>query len=153
MKSLHGRVKPFREKSSPAATIAASPTPLNPPHAVPELHHTRRNNALAAFQTFAESRMAAGHPPKGLEQAFAQVLEISPAMWSMTKSGSRPMSDKLARQFEAKLGHPAGWMDEEREPQGITPAEQHTMALALAAYRRTNAEGKRRLRALLKDFS
>ena len=124
-----------------------------PVTAVPELHHTRRNNALAAFQTFAESRMAAGHPPKGLEQAFAQVLEISPAMWSMTKSGSRPMSDKLARQFEAQLGHPAGWMDEELEPQGLTPAEQHTMALALAAYRRTNADGKRRLRALLKDFS
>ena len=129
----------------------ASP-PLPIPPAVPELHHTRRNNALAAFQTFAEGRMAAGHPPKGLEQAFAQVLEISPAMWSMTKSGSRPMSDKLARQFEAKLGHPPGWMDEERAPQGLTPAEQHTMALALAAYRRTNADGKRRLRALLKDF-
>jgi hypothetical protein len=120
---------------------------------VPELHHVRRNNAIAAFQAFAEEQMATGHPPKGLEQAFAQVLEISPAMWSMTKSGSRPMSDKLARQFEAKLGRPSGWMDEQREPQGLTPAEQHTMALALAAHRRTNAEGKRRLRALLKDFS
>lgn len=97
--------------------------------------------------------MASGHPPKGLEQAFAQMLEISPAMWSMTKSGSRPISDKLARQFEAKLGRPSEWMDEEREPQGLTAAEQHTMALALAAHRRTNAEGRRRLRALLKDFS
>jgi len=120
---------------------------------VTDPHHVRRNNAHAAFQAFAEERMSSGHAPKGLEQAFAEMLEISPALWSMTKSGSRPMSDKLARQFEVRLGKPVGWMDAEREPHGLTQAEQHTMAMALAAYRRTNAEGRRRLRALLKDFA
>jgi hypothetical protein len=128
------------------------PCPDLPPP-VTDQHHVRRNNAHAAFQAFAEERLASGHAPKGLEQAFAELLEISPALWSMTKSGSRPMSDKLARQFEVRLGKPVGWMDEERESHGLTQAEQHTVALALAAYRRTNAEGRRRLRALLKDFS
>lgn len=37
--------------------------------------------------------------PKGLEQAFAARLQISPSMWSQIKS-SRPIGDKLARQIE-----------------------------------------------------
>lgn len=152
MKTFHTAVNPFCEESSPKWENVAYRCLALPRH-VPDLHTIRRINAQAAFQAFAEERLAAGHPPKGLEQEFARAVELSPASWSMTKSGKRPMSDKIARQFEAKLGRPAGWMDEEREPQGLSPAEQHTMALALAAYRRTNADGRRRLRALLKDFS
>ena len=110
----------------------------------------RRRNALNLFQTFAETAMAAGAPPKGLEQAFAATLEISPSMWSQIKS-ARPIGDKLARQIEQHCGKPAGWLDEEREPVGLTPAEQQFLALALKAWRATNSDGRKQLRQLLKD--
>ena len=110
----------------------------------------RRRNALNLFQTFAESAMATGAPPKGLEQAFAAKLEISPSMWSQIKS-ARPIGDKLARQIEQHCGKPAGWLDEEREPAGLTPAEQQFLALALKAWRATNSDGRKQLRQQLKD--
>jgi hypothetical protein len=110
----------------------------------------RRQNALALFQAHAEKAMAAGAAPKGLEQAFAATLQISPSMWSQIKA-SRPIGDKLARQIEQHCGKPAGWLDEEREAAGLSPGEQQFLALALKAWRATNSEGRKKLRALMKD--
>ena len=110
----------------------------------------RRRNALALFQAYAESAVATGTAPKGLEQAFAAHVEISPSMWSQVKS-SRPIGDKLARQIEQHCGKPAGWLDEEREAAGLTPGEQQFLALALKAWRATNSDGRKKLRALMKD--
>ena len=53
---------------------------------------TRRQNALALFQDYAEKALASGAAPKGLEQSFAASLQISPSMWSQIKS-SRPIGD------------------------------------------------------------
>ncbi|MGA0611275.1 hypothetical protein [Caldimonas sp. KR1-144] len=108
----------------------------------------RRQNALALFQAWAEAAVAAGAAPKGLEQAFARELEISPSMWSQIKS-SRPIGDKLARQIEQHCAKPVGWLDEERESAGLTAAEQQFLALALNAWRATNSAGRRELRAWL----
>lgn len=95
--------------------------------------------------------MRAGVPPKGLEQAFAQKLQISPSMWSQIKS-SRPIGDKLARQIESACAQPVAWLDEERQPQGLSSAEQQFIAMALKAWRATNAEGRKRLKLLMKEF-
>ena len=99
--------------------------------------------------------MAAGASPKGLEQAFAATLQISPSMWSQIKA-SRPIGDKLARQIEKLCAKPGGWLDEERAVQAITPAEQAFLDLALAAWRTTNSVGKKQMRAqlsgILQDF-
>ncbi len=114
-----------------------------------KLTAARRRNALSLFQEFAEAQVAQGASPKGLEQAFAQSLEISPSMWSQVKS-ARPIGHKLARQIEAHCGKPAGWLDEEREAAGLTPAEQQWLALALRAWRATNADGRKRLRSHLR---
>jgi hypothetical protein len=108
----------------------------------------RRQNALALFQDYAEKALAKGAPPKGLEQAFAATLQISPSMWSQIKS-SRPIGDKLARQIDAMTGRPAGWLDAERQDSSPTPVETAFLELALAAYRATNAQGRRALRAYL----
>src|SRR5437868_12802169 len=108
----------------------------------------RRANALALFQSHAERALAAGAPPKGLEQAFAAALQISPSMWSQIKS-SRPVGDKLARQIEQHCGKPSGWLDEEREQVGLTQAEQQFLALALKAWRATNSAGRKALRSHL----
>jgi hypothetical protein len=109
----------------------------------------RRRNVLSLFQAFAESAVATGIAPKGLEQAFAAHVEISPSMWSQIKS-SRPIGDKLARQVEQHCGKPAGWLDEEREAAGLTSGEQQFLALALQAWRATNSDGRKALRASLK---
>lgn len=112
---------------------------------------SRRRNVLALFQAYAESAVAAGSPPKGLEQAFAAHVEISPSMWSQIKS-SRPIGDKLARQLEQHCGKPAGWLDEEREAAGLTPGEQQFLALALQAWRAVNSDGRKALKSHLKQL-
>jgi hypothetical protein len=106
---------------------------------------TRRQNALALFQAYAEKALASGAPPKGLEQSFAATLQISPSMWSQIKS-SRPIGDKLARQIEQHHGKPAGWLDEARVSESVSPAEKAFLDLALKAWRATNSAGRKGLR-------
>lgn len=117
---------------------------------MPDPTVSRRRNVLSLFQAYAESAVAAGNAPKGLEQAFAAYVEISPSMWSQIKS-SRPIGDKLARQIEQHCGKPVGWLDEEREAAGLTPGEQQFLALALQAWRATNAEGRKALKSQMKQ--
>lgn len=112
----------------------------------------RRLNAISLFQRYVEESVAMGAQPKGLESAFAEKLGISGATWSMAKSGSRNIGDKLARQVEHQCGLEAGWLDVERAPEGLTQAEQQFLALALKAWRGTNSDGRKRLRHLLKDW-
>ena len=110
---------------------------------------TRRQNALALFQAYAEKALAAGAAPKGLEQAFAATLQVSPSMWSQIKS-SRPIGDKLARQIEQHQAKPASWLDEVRDDAAPTPAERAFLDLALSTWRSTNRAGRKALRAHLK---
>jgi hypothetical protein len=119
---------------------------------IDSLARNRRLNALALFQTHAERALAGGAAPKGLEQAFAAALEISPSMWSQIKS-SRPIGDKLARQVERHCGKPLGWLDEVRTSDAPSPAERAFLDLALAAHRATDAAGRRALRAQLKAIA
>ena len=109
----------------------------------------RRKNALTLFQDYAEKALASGVPPKGLEQAFAAKLQISPSMWSQIKS-SRPIGDKLARQIETLCGKPIGWLEEARRAIAPTPAEAAFLELALTAWRSTNGAGRKALREHLK---
>lgn len=121
------------------------------PSFVPEnITVIRRQNVQSLFQQFAEEQMRAGVAPKGMEQAFAQKLQASPSMWSQIKS-SRPIGDKLARQIESACGQPAGWLDEEHQQQGLSPSEQQFLALALKAWRSTNAEGRKRLKQAMQS--
>ena len=112
---------------------------------------TRRQNALALFQAYAEKALAAGAAPKGLEQAFAATLQISPSMWSQIKS-SRPIGDKLARQIESACERPLGWLDAARDDATPSAAERAFLDLALKAWRATNSAGRKDLRARAKDI-
>jgi hypothetical protein len=114
---------------------------------------TRRHNTLALFQAYAEQQVVAGAAPKGIEQAFAATLQISPSMWSQIKS-SRPIGDKLARQIDSLSRKPVGWLDEPHTaapPKAAAPtaAELAFMALALAAFRATTNSGRKVLRERL----
>ncbi len=118
------------------------------PH-VPNITITRRLNTVALYQDFLGRRIAAGEPPKGLDQSFAAGLEISPSMWSQIKS-SRPIGDKLARQIEQHAEKPAGWLDEEHEELQVADAAEERMLQAAASYwRSANAVDKRALMKLL----
>ncbi|TMH30438.1 MAG: hypothetical protein E6H58_14305 [Betaproteobacteria bacterium] len=116
---------------------------------MPDITATRKQNVLALFQDYAESALASGASPKGLEQAFAATLQISPSMWSQIKS-SRPIGDKLARQIDKLSARPAGWLDEPRKNLAPSAAEAAFMELALAAWRSTNSAGRKALREQLK---
>ncbi len=116
---------------------------------MPDLTLIRRANALALFQAYAEKALAAGGGPKGLEQAFAAMLEISPSMWSQIKS-ARPIGDKLARQIEAHCGKPVDWLDTERADDTPSASERAFLELALRAWRATNSAGRRALRDQMK---
>jgi hypothetical protein len=109
----------------------------------------RRQNALALFQAYAEKSMAQGLPPKGLEQAFAASLQISPSMWSQIKS-SRPIGDKLARQIEQQHGKRKAWLDETQSNDALTTAEQSFLTQALQTWRAANSAGRKALRAQMK---
>ena len=112
----------------------------------------RRRSVLALFQAYAEDAIAKGAPPKGLEQTFASRLEISPSMWSQIKS-SRPIGDKLARQIERHADKPTGWLDEERQAEGLSSAEQQFLALALRAWRATTSEDRKALKGQMKALA
>jgi hypothetical protein len=117
---------------------------------VPNTTVARRRNALALHRRFLEEAVAAGLPAKGLDQAFAKKIEISPSMWSQIKS-SRPIGDNLARQIERHCNVEAGWLDKEDRPSEVPDAaEERFIAAAREAWRSANAKGKRELTGWLK---
>lgn len=117
---------------------------------MPNITVARRRNALALHRRFLEGAVAAGLPAKGLDQAFAKSVEISPSMWSQIKS-ARPIGDNLARQIERHCGVEPGWLDEEDRPSEVSDAaEERFMAAAREAWRTANAKGKKELASWLK---
>jgi hypothetical protein len=118
---------------------------------VPNTTVARRRNVLALHRRFLEGAIAAGLPAKGLDQAFARKIEISPSMWSQIKS-SRPIGDNLARQIEQHCEVEPGWLDKEDRPSEVPDAaEERFIAAAREAWRQANAKGKRELGGWLKQ--
>lgn len=118
---------------------------------MPNITLTRRANAVALYQAFLHEKILAGEAPKGLGQAFAALVEISPSMWSQIKS-ARPISDKLARQIEHHTKQEAGWLDV-RHAADAPPdeAEERFVALARTAWCAANAKDKRTMAKVMKD--
>jgi hypothetical protein len=117
---------------------------------VPNTTVARRRNVLALHRRFLEGAVAAGLPAKGLDQAFAKKIEISPSMWSQIKS-SRPIGDNLARQIERHCDVEPGWLDKEDRPSEVPDAaEERFIAAAREAWRTANAKGKKELSGWLK---
>ena len=112
------------------------------------LPRTRQTNVLIAFAQFAREKMILSLEAKGIEQAFAGCVEITPQAWCNIKSGRTAISDALATQIECRAGKPAGWLDEEQMDDQISwlnTDDQELALLALAALRRLDPDGKLRL--------
>lgn len=115
---------------------------------------TRRRNALRLLQNFVAEQTQAGMPPKGLEQAFAARLQISPSTWSQLKN-QRPISDKMARQIEGLCGCEPGWLDhlpEDDAPAPADDAEERLIAEVRAIWRASNSRTRRALRTAVRSF-
>ena len=120
------------------------------------LTRVRRDNALALLQQFVADQAHGGVPPKGLEQAFAAKLQVSPSTWSQLKN-QRPISDKMARQMEQACAVHSGWLDElhaaEVDPSGEPDAaEERLIAEVRAIWRSGNARTRRALRTAIKSL-
>jgi hypothetical protein len=123
----------------------------------PNLTRIRRENALRLLQAYVAEQARDGVPPKGLEQAFAARLQVSPSTWSQLKN-QRPISDKMARQIERLCGREPGWldvppMDEEDGAPGLPDAaEERLVAEVRAIWRAGNARTRRALRTAVLAF-
>lgn len=99
--------------------------------------------------------MALGEPANGMDQAFAELVEIEASVWSAIKNGKRTVSDSTARQIECRAGKPEGWLDgahREDHVSWLRPDEHELALLALAAIRRSDADGLARLAKLIENF-
>ena len=129
-------------------------TPSKSPESTRQAAQRRRDNALLLLQHFVAEQAQSGVPPKGLEQAFAARLQVSPSTWSQLKN-QRPISDKMARQIEHGCDKPVGWLDAEHaelhsaadEPDA---AEERLIAEVRAIWRSGNARTRRALRTAIK---
>lgn len=111
---------------------------------------TRRNKLQLLLGLFVKEQVDMGVPPKGLEQAFAAKLQISPSLLSQIKK-ARPIGDKLARQIEVACDMSLGWLDQPgNAPAEPTAAEQAFMEAARSLWRRSNARQRRTLLRFMK---
>lgn len=139
-----------------------------------DLARVRLDNALLLFDEFVQHavRRPDAATLRGLEGRFAERLQIQPSYWSQIKSRSRHIGERLARQFEERMGKPKGWMDSPQRParaasprvagpapdsvpdtaESLAPAtddERFIVGIVLTYYRRHPARARARLLELL----
>lgn len=118
-----------------------------------DVHLVRRENLLLLLREFSQARIARGEPTNGTEKAFAEQLQVSKSLLSQFKS-SRNISDAIAKQIEARCRKHDGWLSEARTEVAVrpVPGEGTFLALARAAYRAADPEGRNALRTLVTKF-
>jgi hypothetical protein len=113
------------------------------------INRNRRNNLLIIIRELSEKELAAGESPVGLLGRIATHLGLSAGGLSQfkgdAKGTARNIGDAAAAQIEVKSGKPKGWMDVDHGGDAINPAETAFIELARAAWRATDAKGRRRL--------
>ncbi len=120
-----------------------------------ESESVRTTNAIIAFHQFVRGRMAFGGQSKGMDKAFAALVEISPRTWSVIKSGKLRIGDVVAAKIECRTGKPGGWLDgahREDHVSWLNREEQDLVLLVLAAIRRSDVDGRARLAKTIEDF-
>lgn len=123
-----------------------------PPRPALSTHAVRRGNLQTLLIAFSQEHIAAGQPAKGIEQAFAAHLQISPSMLSQIKR-SRNISDSLAAQIERLSGKRNGWLSQYRLPDhgagsNVDPAiltEEKFVGLARAFWHNASEEQRQQV--------
>ena len=119
--------------------------------AAPNVTILRRQNLLVLLQEFAENWVATGTTTKGIDQAFAERIQVSPSMLSQMKSG-RPIGNKIAQQVEALCKRNAGWLDEQHLNQKSKPDEDAFITLARSVWRSHNSKKKKEIEKFLREL-
>ena len=118
----------------------------------PDINRTRRNNLLIIIREYSERELAVGESPVGMLGRLAKELGLSAGGLSQFKgdaNGSgRNIGDAAAAQIESRSGKPKGWMDEDHGGDAFNPAENAFIEMARAAWRTTDAKGRRHLMQL-----
>jgi hypothetical protein len=132
----------LHDSHSPQDTPSVdTPTGLTPPNTTPaaqvprpglcgetpSTHSIRRNNLHELLTAFAQQQLAAGQATKGIEQAFAAHLQISPSMLSQIKR-NRNISDALAKQIERLTGKTDGWLSQQHPLAGHNGPPQEVIS-------------------------
>jgi hypothetical protein len=117
-----------------------------------DISNIRLRNVLSLHQEFNEQMVAMGASTTGLEQAFAQKIQVSASLWSQIKSG-RSVGNKLARQIESAAGRPANWLDELHPESAPDPSEMKFLAMCKAAWQRANKEERQKLKEAVRAVS
>jgi hypothetical protein len=121
-------------------------------------HLTRRNNLLNLYVEFRAAQATANptEPGRGTDVLFAEKLQIAKTTLSTMKSGSRPIGNKMARQFEALCSKPVGWMDKDHSPLGAVQAGVEIdvfLQLARTKFENATSEERGALMALVSKRS
>lgn len=117
---------------------------------LPSIHGIRRENLGALLKSFSQAQLAAGMPPKGLEQAFAARIQISPSMLSQIKR-SRNISNSLATQIECLSGKSDGWLSQPHPTADSTNStqaeftEEDLIDLVRKTWRSANAQQREQI--------
>ena len=114
-----------------------------------EVNQIRRANLLALFKAFVEAHLTedASKSIAGLDRAFAAAIEVHNTAFSGLKSGARQLGPTMARQIEAKLHKPKGWMDIDHgnSPVSEEAEEQAFLKLCRRAYRKAEQDQRNQL--------
>lgn len=116
---------PGASGASPSQSPISTPAPALPSCT----HSVRRANLLALLLSYSQESLKAGQSAKGIEQAFAAHLQISPSMLSQIKR-SRNISDPLATQIERLSGKEDGWLSRHRPSSDAKPRQSEQSAIS-----------------------
>lgn len=114
----------------------------------------RRQNLLSLYAQFvanAQKKDSAGSM-FGIDKQFADHIQIANSSLSAMKKGSRNIGPRLARQIEAISKKPRGWLDQEHSHDKASLQEvelDRFLKLAKRAFKKADAEGKKRLMELM----
>jgi hypothetical protein len=102
---------------------------------VRDVAQVRLDNALRLFDEFVRATVKDPDAAtlRGLERRFAERLQIQPSYWSQIKSRSRQIGERLARQFEALMRKPYGWMDQLHDGSVAVPGQAVSGPVVAAA--------------------
>lgn len=121
-------------------------------------HTIRRNNLLALYAKFVVQSQAddPGASVHGLDGDFALRIGLSKSSLSSHKTGARPIGPKIARQIEAKMATPSGWMDidhSKHQPSDDEVELARFLKLAARFYKRSSVELRNKMAELLRGGS
>jgi hypothetical protein len=113
----------------------------------------RLENYKRLLLEFRDSPHQRGLPQYGLLTRFAEASGVNARYLSHVSNGRKNIGDALARQLEAGMNKPVGWMDNDHSSSPATDAEGQFLAVAAAMFRRSPVSAQAALLQYMLDQS